>query len=95
MLRWVVAGLSTLRCVSSTTLHEYAVVPRRARIQGSQTCVSLQTRLESDEEEEEEGHGHVEVGGGGVVDVALRQLYPQRLQGYLALKKHPTPLRSP
>jgi len=29
------------------------VVPRRARIQGSQTCVSLNSRLESHKEEEE------------------------------------------
>jgi hypothetical protein len=29
-------------------------VPRRARIQGSQTCVSLNSRLESNNEQEEE-----------------------------------------
>ena len=31
------------------------VVPRRARISGSQTCVSLNSRLESDKEEERRG----------------------------------------
>jgi len=34
-----------------------AAVPRRARIQGSQTFVSLNSRLESNKEEEEEEEG--------------------------------------
>ena len=36
-----------------------AVVPRRARIQGSWTLVSLNSRLESNKAEEDLGEGHV------------------------------------
>ena len=39
----------------TTSFQKYAVVPRWARIQGSQTFVSLNSRLESDEGEKAEG----------------------------------------
>jgi len=38
----------------ATTSQKCAAVPRRARIEGSKTCVSLNSRLESNKEEEEE-----------------------------------------
>ena len=39
--------------MTGTTLQKYAAVPRRARIQGSKTFVSLSSRLEGNKEEEE------------------------------------------
>ena len=47
----VVRGHLNLRTTTSQTC---AAVPRRTRIQGSQTFVSLNSRLESDIEEEDE-----------------------------------------
>ena len=38
----------------TSTMQKCEVFPRRARIQGSYTCVSLNSRLESNKEEEEE-----------------------------------------
>ena len=44
--------IGTALNLRTTALHKCAVVPRRARIQGAQTCVSLNSRLESNKEEE-------------------------------------------
>ena len=44
----------TLLKLSTTTSQKCEAVPRRARIQGSYTCVSLKSRPESNKEEEEE-----------------------------------------
>ena len=47
----------TLLCiigVRTTALQKCEEVPSRARIHGSQTCVSLNSRLESNKEDEEE-----------------------------------------
>ena len=41
---------------TTTTSQKCEAVPRRARIDGSQTFVSLNSRLDSNEEEEEEVH---------------------------------------
>ena len=41
---------------ATTTSQKREAVPRRARISGSQTCVSLNSRLESTKEEEEVMH---------------------------------------
>ena len=40
--------------LTTTTSQNCEAVPRRARIQGAWTCVSLNSRLESNKEEEEE-----------------------------------------
>ena len=47
----LIRGLG-FRVKNTTTLQKCAVVPRRARVQGSQTFVSLNSRLENNEEEE-------------------------------------------
>ena len=41
--------------MGSTTEHKCKAVLRRARIQGSYSCVSLNSRLESNKEQEEDG----------------------------------------
>ena len=45
-------GVGTALNLRTTTSRKYAAVPRRARIQGSQTFVSLKSRLQGDHEEE-------------------------------------------
>ena len=46
-----------------TALHKGAAVPRRARIEGAYTYVSLNSRLESNDEKEEDWWGaRVDVG---------------------------------
>ena len=45
------------------TLHERAAVPRRARIQGSSTFVSLNPRLGSKKEKKKRGHPYVPTDG--------------------------------
>ena len=45
------SGVLNLR---TTTLRKYAAVPRRARVEGSWTIESLNSRLESNKEEERE-----------------------------------------
>jgi len=59
------------------------LIPRRARIHGSQTCVSLNSRLESNKKEEEE-----------TWETLTDFLYHEFLiQGYLAHEKH-SPFRT-
>ena len=43
----------------TTTSQKCAAVPRRARIEGSKTFVSPNSRLDSNKEEEEEEDGHL------------------------------------
>ena len=68
-----------------------AIFPRRARIQGSQTFVSLNSRLESNKEEEEEekvwGQDSV------LCQVTHPSLMrpPSAIQGYLDHKKQRPP----
>ena len=51
ILRLRVVRFGTVLDLRTTTWQKCGAVPRRARIEGSQTCVSLNPRLESNEEE--------------------------------------------
>jgi hypothetical protein len=67
----------------ASTSQKCEVVPKRARVQGSWTFVSLKFRLESNKEEEEK-----------VTPAAGRVPKPLNLQGYLAHEKQPSPPRT-
>ena len=57
---------------SRVSTHKCEAVPRRARIQGSYTCVSLNSGLESNEEEEMMVLTRVRGLGSGVLSFGFR-----------------------
>ena len=59
----------------TTGLHKCAAVPRRARIQGSWTYVSLNFRLESNKEEEEEEEDIMQIESGVNPQVCLKGVH--------------------
>ena len=53
-LKHISYKIQTVLDLGTTTLHNFAAVPRRARVKGPQTFVSLNFRLETIQEEKKD-----------------------------------------